>query len=116
MQDGSEFVDVGFLHGSGSGPTWVLYELYDHGSLVLNGSVGVQEIEPWFWYLGFSGGGFDEIRVWDVGSLAGNCLILDSIETAGTTSAVPEPAALLVWSGLGAIGAVMAYRRKRRAA
>jgi hypothetical protein len=30
--------------------------------------------------------------------------------------AVPEPSTLLVWSGLGAIGAVMAYRRKRRAA
>jgi len=32
----------------------------------------------------------------------------------GTT--VPEPTTLLVWSGLGAIGAVMASRRKRRAA
>jgi hypothetical protein len=30
--------------------------------------------------------------------------------------AVPEPASLLTWSGLGVIGAVMAYRRKRRAA
>jgi hypothetical protein len=30
-------------------------------------------------------------------------------------SAVPEPSALLVWSGLGLIGAVMRYRRKRRA-
>jgi hypothetical protein len=31
-------------------------------------------------------------------------------------SAVPEPSSLALWSGLGAIGAVMAYRRKRRAA
>jgi hypothetical protein len=30
--------------------------------------------------------------------------------------AVPEPSTLVLWSGLGAIGAVMAYRRKRRAA
>jgi len=29
---------------------------------------------------------------------------------------VPEPATILVWSGLGGIGAVIAYRRKRRAA
>jgi hypothetical protein len=32
------------------------------------------------------------------------------------SQAVPEPSTLLLWSGLGAIGAVMAYRRKRRAA
>jgi hypothetical protein len=31
-------------------------------------------------------------------------------------NAVPEPSTLLLWSGLGAIGAVIAYRRKRRAA
>ena len=31
-------------------------------------------------------------------------------------SSIPEPSTLLVWSGLGAIGAVVAYRRKRRAA
>jgi hypothetical protein len=35
---------------------------------------------------------------------------------ASASPSVPEPSTLLVWSGLGAIGAVMAYRRKRRAA
>jgi len=29
---------------------------------------------------------------------------------------IPEPATLLVWSGLGGLGAVMAWRRKRQAA
>jgi hypothetical protein len=39
-----------------------------------------------------------------------------SFQLIGDTAAVPEPTALLVWSGLGAIGAVIAHRRKRRAA
>jgi hypothetical protein len=86
LQDGSDFVNVGFLRGSGGNTTTLLlYELYDNGSRVLSGSVSASQNAS---YLGFSGGGFDEILMWDNFAWA-NCLVIDSIETSGT--AVPLP-------------------------
>ena len=57
------------------------------------------DIEPWH-------GPSSDLRIGD------NPMIMGTLQV----STVPEPTTLLVWSGLGAIGAVMGYRRKRRAA
>jgi hypothetical protein len=55
----------------------------------------------------------------DIGTLApgqsADIFFQYRIAETGAGVAVPEPTTLLLWSGLGAIGAVMAYRRKRRA-
>jgi hypothetical protein len=39
---------------------------------------------------------------------------LSAVAVEGTTSAVPEPSSIVVWSSLGAVGAVMALRRRLR--
>jgi hypothetical protein len=98
--DGLEFHNVGFMRGSGipevgnQGAGTMLYELYQGGSLVLAGSV--PHVQNGL-YLGFSGGGFNEIRVRDgaPGDMQSfydgtrNGLALDAIELS-----VPEPSSM----------------------
>lgn len=108
---GLDFADVGILIGSGygGGAGTVLYELLDNGVSVLSGSYA-----PTGNYLGFSGGGFDTIRLADsdAGSYTGTvtdghyqALALDSIELAGGTNVVPEPGSLaLLAAGFAGFG------------
>lgn len=108
--DGSDFTNVGFLRGSGAHPPTfeviLLYEVYNDGALVLSGSLP-HFVSEQVTYLGFSGGGFDEILVRDgmtkttpiyhlVTSFhdgTQNTLAIDSIELANI---VPEPSSLLL--------------------
>jgi len=116
MSDGSQFSDIGFLVGSGygSGAHWLFYELVLGGDLVQSGTL-THTSGNW---LGFSGGGFDEVRLRDsygpTSSLADgqlNALALDSIKVSAANT-VPEPASLaLVLGGLGIVGTL---RRRRR--
>ncbi len=106
--NGSPFISVGFRQGSGLHPPPFLvdmfYELYDDGAIVLAGRFA-HFLNHQVGYLGFSGGGFDEIRIRDGltyqqsetytlaesfydGSI--NALAIDSIEL----SLVPEPASV----------------------
>jgi hypothetical protein len=121
LAGGLDFQDVGFNYGTGGHDQHVtLYELLDNGVVVLSGSIPITEWNSSTNYLGFSGGGFDTIRLRDANTGGGtvtdgsfNALALDNIETSG---AVPEPSTLVLWSGLGAVGAVMAWRRRKRQA
>lgn len=121
-----DFESVGLLRGSGFGtPTLGLYyELYDNAVLVLSGTIVHGEALPAGLYLGWSGGGFDEIRFRDsttvgVNSLSGfgqNALAIDAIELTGsaTVAAVPEPTSLLLLGSGLALGAARARKLRRR--
>ena len=117
LQGGGEFGDIGFIAGSGygGGAHSLYYELALGGSVVQSGSLS-QVSGGW---LGFSGGGFDEVRLRDAHALTAslndgqlNAFAVDSIKTVG---AVPEPETYaLMLAGLGAMAWVA--RRKQRAA
>ncbi|MFX1677878.1 PEP-CTERM sorting domain-containing protein [Mitsuaria sp. CC2] len=111
LSSGADFDSVGFLLGTGYGGycnpncdevaslLTLHYALFKDGLSVAS---GVLDHHPNAHYVGFSGGGFDEIRLWDHPTIAPDnrsALILDSIELA---RAVPEPTtAVLMLTGLG---------------
>lgn len=117
--DGSPFGNIGFQVGSGNGyntlpaqAIFLYYELVNDGVVVQSDTIGSAWTPHW---LGFSGGGFDEVRLRDsqnsISSLSSgdlNALAIDSIKVA----AVPEPQAWLLMSlGLFAVGAIAKRRR-----
>jgi hypothetical protein len=111
--DGLDFFNLGFLTGNAYtsvGATYLHYVLKDNGTTVLDGQVLVPQGSADRGYLGFGGGGFDEVWVSEVAVGGGrNLLAIDSIEmNAGNVSPVPEPA--MVWM-LGAGLACLAGRR-----
>ncbi len=124
LTSGADFDSVGFLVGTGYGVSCprgcddvaalltLHYALFKDGLSVAS---GVLAHHPDAHYVGFSGGGFDEIRLWDnpVMSPQGqSALILDSIEVA---RAVPEPTtALLMLTGLGLLVQQRRNRRKQQ--
>lgn len=112
MADGSDFNDIGFYSSSGGFPSLILFDLLLDGSSVFTGSTSVTNDS--FYYIGFSGGGFDTVLVrdnWGGGSFYSgteNGLTLDAIET----SAVPIPTAVWLF-GSGLIGLIGISRCKK---
>jgi hypothetical protein len=116
LSGGSAFQNVGFHYGTGGVAATILYELLDDGAVVLSGSAPLTGGAN---YLGFSGGGFDTIRLRDTQAGAGGSvtdgsyqgLAVDNIEIQGANVA-PEPSSLALL-GLGAAG-LLDYAGKRR--
>lgn len=133
MADGSDFQRVGFLRGSGmvdeTAVRYVYFELWEGSQKVQSGVLGSFGYRSS--YIGFSGGGFNEIRIGDygysnidhfgngdpwqlggngAGSLTYNALAIDSIEVA----AVPEPATLIQLAlGLALVTGLTMRRRSQ---
>lgn len=113
LSGGADFADIS-LNFISYGPTNVLYELLDNGSVVLSGFLAGGSGA-----IGFEGGGFDEVLL--RGGLAGgafhdggfNALQIDSIKS-GDATAIPEPLTLSLF-GAGLAGAVAIRRRKKSA-
>jgi len=116
LSSGASFESIGMLVGSGYGgyclpnecdyfATKIIlhYELLYQGVSVSNGTLAHH---PNAHYVGFSGGGFDEVRIWDRaidGLWEQSALLIDSIEVISSgVSSVPEPKTYaLVILGLG---------------
>jgi hypothetical protein len=112
---GADFINVGFILGSGFGGNVlnVYYELAKNSAVVASGQLPGFSSTPS--YLGFSGGGFNEIRIRNgfgdqlaMFDDTKNALAIDSIEASGV---VPEPATY----GMMACGlAFLMFLRARR--
>ena len=116
--DASDFSDMGLDLGSGYGPgsRSVLYQLLLNGVSVLSGSIITPALADG--YIGFSGGGFDQIRLRNNFSGGGtfgdglqNALAIDNIELAAP-AVVPEPGTLALL-GLALAGAAISRRRSK---
>jgi PEP-CTERM motif len=120
---GGEIQSIQFLAGSGFGYGVgnLDYEVLDHGTIVSSGTVPIRNhgLDRTMTPYGFSGGGFDEIRLQVLFSSTsfqpGNsdAGVFDGF---GAVGAVPEPStwAMLIF-GFAGIG-FMAYRRKSKSA
>ena len=106
------------MGGSKFGLTTLLYEVRNNGGSVLFGSVTLPAAADG--YIGFSGGGFDQVRLratfvttaGTFGDGAPNGLPIDNIELAAPAAVVPEPGTLALL-GLGLAGAAISRRRSK---
>lgn len=114
LESGDEFSAVQFLAAGGfaSGGNVLLYQLLNNGAVVATSSFTIGDTLS---YYGFSGGGFDEVRlqsrnfnqVFD--PVGQDYLALDNLSA---NAVVPEPAAwVLLIAGFGVAGARLRRRR-----
>jgi hypothetical protein len=128
LTNGGEFQSIQFLEGSGhlDNTNVVAYELLDHGVVVATGTLpdltscctSTPINSGYYQYIGFTGGGFDEVRIQGdqgltaFGPLNSSTFAIDDI----AANQVPEPSTwAMMLIGFAALG-FAAYRRKSKTA
>jgi hypothetical protein len=115
LTSGDDFQNVGFLLGTGrlSAPSFATYALYNDGVAILTGSLDLTGITQQ--YLGFGGGGFDEVRLREQIYVPGeflngteNGLAIDAIEISN----VPDYDSASVTSVAALLSALVAFKRR----
>jgi hypothetical protein len=112
-----DFGSIQFLAGSGFGGYELQYELLNDGAQVATGTAG--PLSNSLMYYGFSGGGFDEVRLQNRGGTNVPFLAtsyeagaFDSIAVDTRPAGVPEPAGwALLLMGFGLAGGALRARR-----
>lgn len=117
--DGSDFLDVGLTYGGKTFVEFIAYELLSDGVSVLFGSFANPSADDG--YIGFSGGGFDTVRLAgpnlgvnlsSFGDGTSQALPIDDIELRSlVASDVPVPVTLALF-GLGLAGLGLSRRKK----
>lgn len=121
LANGSNFENVGLNYGGRGFVEAVYYELLLNNVSVLFGSF--LNTDPNDGYIGFSGGGFDTVRLagpdqnnpflFYFGDGTSQALPIDNIEISGAMTPIPVPASLpLLALGIGGLG--LMARRKRK--
>jgi PEP-CTERM motif len=115
---GGDIDAIQFLAGTGFSSSTLLYELRKAGSVVATGVAGPVSGglgNTGLRYYGFSGGGFDEVRLQSNFNNVFNPTAFEAFavdDIALSVSAVPEPAAwAMMLAGFGLAGAAMRRRR-----
>jgi hypothetical protein len=116
LTSGEDFQNVGFLIGTGrlAGSSFATYGLYNNGVNILTGTLELSGTTPF--YVGFSGGGFDEIRLREQITSPGdflsgteNALAIDAIEIS-----VPDRGGSGFACALAAFTVLVALKRRQR--
>jgi hypothetical protein len=115
LTSGGDFQNVGFLLGTGRliAPSFATYALYNDGIAILTGSLDLTGVAQQ--YLGFGGGGFDEVRLREQSGAPGaflngteNALAIDAIEISN----VPDHDSASALSLAALMSALVAFRRR----
>jgi len=115
LASGADFQNVGFLLGTGRlvAPSFATYALLNDGIAILTGSLDLTGVTQQ--YLGFGGGGFDEVRLREQIHFPGdflngteNALAIDAIEISN----VPDHDSASVISLTALLSALAAFRRR----
>jgi hypothetical protein len=118
LTSGEDFQNVGFLLGTGrlSAPSFATYALMNDGVAILTGSLDLTGVMQQ--YLGFGGGGFDEVWLREQIHVPGeflngteNGLAIDAIEISN----VPDHDLASVTSLAALLSALAAFKRRARA-
>lgn len=117
LTGGGNFQNIQFLSGNGYGmDTTLAYQLLAQGLVVASGTI-TNAASPYH-YLGFSGGGFDEVDLqsgffssFDPANF--EALVIDSVAANGRAADIPEPSTLPLF-GAALMACFLVLRRRKR--
>jgi hypothetical protein len=120
LTSGGDFQSLQFLAGSGFGATtFIAYQVLEQGSVIASGTLATNGS---VWQsVGFSGGGFDEVRVQafaenkQFNAADFQAIALDNVAAVPTVAVPLHSSTVVQFTGLALLGLV-AWRRRRKTA